>query len=214
MSASLENRLLRLQPLCRQAHAIDALYITGGTIALLAPRFVGSGAFSTMSFGSTSLVLELACLIVALLSLQIPQRHKAPTSKIGTGPHASPRPLSIIPFLFLCTCALFILFECGAFAFAISGGYDPSRSWTDSPAHHIEQILAYAILMAFCLLLVSRSDHTSPDGRIRTGSTQNLRSAAFCATALFLAGACLAGLPLLASHIPFGSLSKPTASYW
>lgn len=213
MSASLENRLLRLQPLYRQAHAIDALYITGGTIALLAPRFVGTGAFSTMSFGSTSLVLGLACLIVALLSLQIPQRHKAPTRKIGTGPHASPRPPSIIPFLFLCACALFIFFECGAFAFAISGGYDPSRSWTDSPAHHIEQILAYAILMAFCLLLFSRSDRTSPDGRIQTGSTQNFRSVAFCATALFLAGVCLAGLPLLGSHIPFGSLSKPTVSY-
>lgn len=213
MSTSLENRFLCLRSLCRRAYASNSLYISGGAIALLTPRFVGTRSFSAMSFGSTSLVLELSCLIVVLLSCQIPQQYQASDGKGGVGPHSSSRPHAMIPLLFLCICALFALFEFSAFSFAINGGYDPSRSWAHSPEHHIEQALSSSALMAFCLLLVSRSRHASPNKCIREERNQDLRPTAFCVAALFLAGACLAGLPLLSSYVPFGSLGKPTVSY-
>lgn len=213
MSTSRENRFSRFYSLCCSAHISSILYVVGGALSLFAPRFVGAGAFSTMRFGNTSLVLEFACLIAVLVFHPVPQRNKTPSEIDGANSNTIFRTLEMTPFLFTFTCLLFIFFECTAFITAINNGYDPAKSWLCSPAYHIEQALTAALLMAYCLSLVSRGHHPSPNKEIQAGGIQNLRTKGICGAALFLAGVCLTGLPLLSAYTPFGSLSEPTVSY-
>lgn len=212
MQASCEHRFLLLHSPCRQVHESPALYIICGAIALLAPRFVGAGSFSTPSFGNTSIVLDLICLITVLISHQVSQRLQASNEIDKPNSDASFRPSELIPLIFLCASGLFTLFEFIAFATAVNSGYDPSRSWIDSPARAIEQTLTAILLFSFCLFLSHRG-HTASGQNAYLCNSHSLQMKALFGLTLFLSGACMAGLPSLASFTSFGSLSDPTLAY-
>lgn len=209
MQASCEHRFLLMHSHCRRIHESPALCIIGGTIALLTPRFVGAGSFSAPSFGNTSVVLDLICLIAVLISHQMPQRLQAPNEIDKSSSDASFRPYELISHIFLCASGLFTLFEFIAFATAVNGGYDPSRSWIGSPARAIEQTLAAILLFSFCLYLSHRS-HTASVENAYPCNSHSPQTKAFFGLTLFLAGACMTGLPSLSSFTSFGSLFDPT----